>query len=96
MRRARAFLLKGKLVAVISLLGALPSPPPYSQACDFLIASCKDNKRFGLNDWQEEWDGTQEEPDLLKGLSDEERAQLKNVPLQPQVTKGEIGNMLTG
>ena len=48
--------------------------PPYSDAvraathlpvfdaitgCDFLISSCKDSERFGLNDWHADWDGEQ-------------------------------------
>jgi hypothetical protein len=50
--------------------------PPYSDAvrhatglpvydaitnCDFFIDGFRDNDRFGLNDWQESWDGEQDD-----------------------------------
>mmetsp|Transcript_731 Transcript_731/g.1340 ORF Transcript_731/g.1340 Transcript_731/m.1340 type:complete len:709 (-) Transcript_731:157-2283(-) len=39
---------------------------------DFYIAACKDNPRFGQNDWQLEWDGEQEEYELGKNLTKDE------------------------
>jgi len=35
-------------------------------ACDFFLSSRMDNPRFGLNDWQEEFDNKQESYDFKK------------------------------
>ena len=65
--------------------GARHPPPPLShKACDFLIASCKDNERFGLNNWHAAWDGNQEEVDVLRGLSEEEQAQLSTTSVRDE------------
>lgn len=65
--------------------------PPYSDAvrhatdlpvydaitnCDFFMSGLLDNDRFGLNDWQEHFDGQQEEY-TGKELTEEDRRQLE-------------------
>lgn len=60
--------------------------PPYSDAiraatglpvfdsitnCDFYINAFRDNERFGLNDWQHDWDGEQDENIFGHGLTEE-------------------------
>jgi len=45
---------------------------------DFFISARKDNPRFGLNGWQNPWDGTAEEYKLGQNLSAAERAQMVN------------------
>lgn len=67
--------------------------PPYSDAvrhatglpvfdaitnCDFFINSFRDNKRFGANDWQHEWDGVQEHYQFGQELDDEQRKLVVN------------------
>jgi len=47
-------------------------------ACDFFICGMQDNKRFGVNDWQDEWDGQQEKYTFGKHLTGEQRADLVN------------------
>merc|ERR1719424_2095625 len=47
-------------------------------ACDFFLSGRQDNKRFGVNDWQEEWDGVQEDYKFGMNLSDEEMNMLVN------------------
>jgi len=47
-------------------------------ACNFFIEGYKDNARFGLNDWQEEWDGVQEDYNYGDNLSDREKEHLVN------------------
>jgi len=65
--------------------------PPYSDAlrkefdlpvfdvitcADFFISSRKDNPRFGLNQWQCDWDGTVEEYNFGQNLTAQERSRL--------------------
>lgn len=45
--------------------------------CDFYINAYKDNPRFGINDWQEEWDEEQEEYEFGKNLIQTDKEQLK-------------------
>merc|ERR1719473_1480757 len=66
--------------------------PPYSDAvraatglpvfdaitcCDFFTRAFVDNPRFGINDWQEEWDGEQEEYKLGANLSEDQLSKMK-------------------
>ena len=67
--------------------------PPYSDALreatglpvfdsittsNAFIASMQDNPRFGANDWQENWDGEQDEYKLGQNLSAEDKAKLQS------------------
>eukprot|EP00448_Togula_jolla_P035648 CAMPEP_0170623766 /NCGR_PEP_ID=MMETSP0224-20130122/29874_1 /TAXON_ID=285029 /ORGANISM="Togula jolla, Strain CCCM 725" /LENGTH=435 /DNA_ID=CAMNT_0010950243 /DNA_START=34 /DNA_END=1341 /DNA_ORIENTATION=+ len=67
--------------------------PPYSDAvraatglpvfdaitcCDYFVAGSRDNKRFGLNDWMEDWDGAQDDYQFGDNLSKQEQAHLVN------------------
>uniref|UniRef100_A0A7S2LEE3 Uncharacterized protein n=1 Tax=Zooxanthella nutricula TaxID=1333877 RepID=A0A7S2LEE3_9DINO len=45
---------------------------------DFFISSRKDNPRFGLNQWQADWDGIQDEYTLGQNLSQEAQSRLLN------------------
>lgn len=47
-------------------------------ACNFFISGHKDNERFGLQDWQAEWDEEQEEYNYGDNLTEEEKNQLVN------------------
>lgn len=47
-------------------------------ACDFYISGYKDNPRFGIDDWQAEWDKQQEEYSFGQNLIDTEKALLVN------------------
>mmetsp|Transcript_28217 Transcript_28217/g.65241 ORF Transcript_28217/g.65241 Transcript_28217/m.65241 type:complete len:781 (-) Transcript_28217:66-2408(-) len=46
---------------------------------DFFISSVRDNPRFGLNQWQMDWDGVVEDYKLGENLSAQERAKAKFV-----------------
>lgn len=46
--------------------------------CDFFMTGVQDNERFGVQDWQVQWDGKQEEYTFAKNLSEEEKAKLVN------------------
>ena len=48
--------------------------------CDFFMTGVQDNERFGIQDWQVQWDGKQEEYTFAKNLSEEEKAKLVNMP----------------
>jgi len=67
--------------------------PPYSDAvrhatglpvydaitsCNAFIAGVQDNPRFGLQGWQHEWDGKQDDYKLGQNLSAEDKAKLEN------------------
>jgi len=67
--------------------------PPYSDAlriatglpvfdaitcCDFFMTGFQDNKRFGTNDWQKDWDGKQEKYEFGQNLNAKEKAKLTN------------------
>lgn len=47
-------------------------------ACQFFISGHKDNARFGLQDWQDEWDGKQEDYQYGDNLTEEEKDELVN------------------
>ncbi|XP_068727710.1 uncharacterized protein [Montipora capricornis] len=47
-------------------------------ACDFFISGHKDNVRFGLQDWQADWDEEQEDYKYGDNLTEEEKDQLVN------------------
>ena len=47
-------------------------------ACDFFISGHQDNPRFGLQDWQDEWDGKQDEYTCGANLTEEEKKELVN------------------
>ncbi|CAK9022991.1 unnamed protein product [Durusdinium trenchii] len=47
-------------------------------AADFYVAAFQDNPRFGINDWQKEWDGEQEEYHLGAHLTKDEQLLLQN------------------
>uniref|UniRef100_A0A7S4QVI4 Uncharacterized protein n=1 Tax=Alexandrium monilatum TaxID=311494 RepID=A0A7S4QVI4_9DINO len=44
--------------------------------CDFFISARKDNPRFGLNEWQSDWDGVNEDYELGQNLDAGQRASL--------------------
>lgn len=44
---------------------------------DFFISSMKDNPRFGLNDWQNAWDGKVDEYKFGDNLTEKERGKAK-------------------
>lgn len=67
--------------------------PPYSDAirmstglpvfdsitcCDYFMAAFTDNKRFGVNNWQKDWDGQQAAYKYGANLSEEDKAKLVN------------------
>jgi len=67
--------------------------PPYSDAirqatglpvfdsitcCDYFMGAFTDNKRFGINDWQKDWDGEQAHYKFGANLSKEDRSKLVN------------------
>ena len=81
--RSRAFLLE------------CTELPPYSDAircatglpvfdaitvCNFFMESLQDNARFGKQDWQLEWDGSQEKYDFGKELTEQQRKDLISKP----------------
>lgn len=45
--------------------------------CDFYINAYKDNPRFGVNDWQDEWDGQQDEYQFGANLIESDKKTLK-------------------
>merc|ERR1712224_795363 len=47
-------------------------------AADFYINAYKDNPRFGINDWQEEWDGEHEAYSFGQNLIEADRKELVN------------------
>jgi len=69
--------------------------PPYSDAlrhstglpvfdaitcADFFISATRDNPRFGMNEWQLEWDGEQDDYTFGQYLNEEQSAKLVNSP----------------
>jgi len=69
--------------------------PPYSDAvraatglpvfdaitcCDFFINGYKDNARFGVNNWREQWDGQQDEYSFGANLGEDDLKMLVNKP----------------
>jgi len=55
--------------------------------CDFYVNAYKDNPRFGVNDWQEEWDGVQEEYEFGANLIASDAAALKSSKESGKVDK---------
>ena len=47
-------------------------------ACHFFISGHKDNPRFGLQDWQDQWDGKQDKYTYGANLTEEEQKELVN------------------
>mmetsp|Transcript_8961 Transcript_8961/g.18371 ORF Transcript_8961/g.18371 Transcript_8961/m.18371 type:complete len:188 (+) Transcript_8961:2-565(+) len=45
---------------------------------DFFVSARKDNPRFGLNQWQNDWDGTVDEYTFGENLTSHQRARLLN------------------
>jgi catechol-2,3-dioxygenase/uncharacterized coiled-coil protein SlyX len=45
--------------------------------CDFYISAFKDNPRFGINDWQNEWDEQQEDYTFGQNLIESEKQKLQ-------------------
>uniref|UniRef100_A0A7S2BVB4 Uncharacterized protein n=1 Tax=Alexandrium andersonii TaxID=327968 RepID=A0A7S2BVB4_9DINO len=45
---------------------------------DFFVSARKDNPRFGLNQWQNDWDGEVHEYELGANLTAEQEAKLQN------------------
>lgn len=51
--------------------------------CDFVMKSFLDNQRFGLNGWDEKWDGKQENYRLGQNLTEEQKEQCLNCEKEP-------------
>merc|ERR1719265_2470159 len=81
--------------------------PPYSDAvraatglpvwdaitgCDFYVNAYKDNPRFGINDWQDEWDGEQDEYFFGDNLIESDKKVLKTAVNQ-DLKKVRAGHM---
>merc|ERR1712050_297760 len=49
-------------------------------AADFYISAFQDNPRYGVSDWQDDWDGEQEDYKFGQNLIAADRAQLVNNP----------------
>lgn len=79
--------------AVRAFLMECTELPPYSDAirqatglpvydaitcCDFFVGALTDNKRFGINDWQDAWDGVQDDYKYGQNLSKADREALVN------------------
>jgi len=47
-------------------------------ACNFFMEGLKDNERFGLNNWQEGWDGVQDKYKYGDNLTEREKEELIN------------------
>merc|ERR1719440_954712 len=47
-------------------------------ACDFFLTGFRDNKRFGINNWQQGWDGVQDAYQYGQNLSQADRRSLVN------------------
>eukprot|EP00933_Yihiella_yeosuensis_P074332 TRINITY_DN83224_c0_g1_i1.p1 TRINITY_DN83224_c0_g1~~TRINITY_DN83224_c0_g1_i1.p1 ORF type:complete len:708 (+),score=167.30 TRINITY_DN83224_c0_g1_i1:69-2192(+) len=45
-------------------------------ACDFYVSAFQDNPRFGQNDWQDDWDGEQDDYELGLNLTKDDKARL--------------------
>ena len=80
---------------IVCILSECTELPPYSDAlrkstglpvfdaitcADFFMSSKKDNPRFGLNNWQNEWDGEQEKYNFGDNLDEAEKKDLINTP----------------
>jgi len=82
-----------EIPSIRSILLECTELPPYSDAlrkefdlpvfdaitcADFFVSARKDNPRFGLNQWQNDWDGTIEEYSFAQNLSADERSRVLN------------------
>jgi len=82
-----------KVPTIRAILLECTELPPYSDALrkefdlpvfdaitctDFFVSSRKDNPRFGLNQWQNDWDGTVDAYEFGQNLSASERAKVLN------------------
>ncbi|XP_029211648.1 dimethylsulfonioproprionate lyase 7-like isoform X2 [Acropora millepora] len=77
--KSRAFLLEcTELPAYSDSIRFYTGLPVYDSvtACQFFINGHTDNVRFGLQNWQDEWDGNQEEYQYGDNLTKEEQNQL--------------------
>lgn len=85
---------KNENPAIKAFLFECTELPPYSDAvrhatglpvydavtnCDFFIDGFRDNERFGIKDWQKEWDGQQENYKFGSELTESERAKMKTL-----------------
>ena len=78
--KSRAFLLEcTELPPYSDAIRFYTGLPVYDSitACHFFISGHKDNPRFGLKDWQDQWDGKQDEYKFGDNLSPEEKKHLK-------------------
>lgn len=89
--KIRAFLLEcTELPPYADALRAATRLPVFDAitGCDFFLSGAKDNERFGLNNWQNAWDGKQDAYTFGKNLNKEERSELVNtvqdMPLRPE------------
>ena len=79
--KSRAFLLEcTELPPYSDAIRFYTGLPVYDSitACHFFISGHKDNPRFGLDNWQDEWDGKQEDYQYGDNLTEEEKGQLVN------------------
>ncbi|XP_074628761.1 uncharacterized protein LOC141886496 [Acropora palmata] len=79
--KSRAFLLEcTELPPYSDAIRFYTGLPVYDSitACHFFISGLKDNPRFGLQDWQDDWDEEQEEYQYGDNLTQEEKKQLVN------------------
>jgi hypothetical protein len=77
----RAFLLEcTELPPYSDAIRAATGMPVYDSitACNFFLAGRQDNARFGVNNWQEEWDGIQDKYTFGANLDAGDRAKLIN------------------
>jgi len=90
---AKALAVLQQFPTIRAFLFECTEMPPYSDAvrkatgipvfdsitcCDFFISGFRDNARFGINDWQEDWDGVQDGYVYGQNLSAAQKAMLVN------------------
>jgi hypothetical protein len=81
----RGFLLEcTELPPYSDAIRAATGMPVYDSitACNFFLSGRQDNARFGVNDWQEVWDGVQENYTFGQNLDKGDRAKLVNKTLE--------------
>jgi len=79
----RAFLLEcTELPPYADAIRAATRLPVYDAitCCNFFVAGRQDNCIFGLNSWQEKWDGVQDQYVFGQNLDAEEMAKIFNKP----------------
>jgi hypothetical protein len=77
----RGFLLEcTELPPYSDAIRAATGMPVYDSitACNFFLSGRQDNARFGVNNWQEEWDGIQDKYTFGSNLDAGDRAKLVN------------------